>query len=44
VVVPVVLGNDRTMFEGIKDKVRLKLTNTRTFHDGTVVLCYAPAA
>src|SRR6266581_3639361 len=36
VVIPVVLGRGRTMFEGIKDKVNLKRTKTRTFRNGNV--------
>ena len=44
VVVPVVLGSGRTMFEGVKRTVPLKLTRTRTFGNGNVVLCYEPAA
>jgi len=42
VLIPVVLGKGRTMFEGIKDKLRLKLTKTRAFGNGNVLLCYAP--
>jgi dihydrofolate reductase len=41
---PVVLGKGRTMFDGIKEKVTLKLTNTRTFGNGNVLLCYGPMA
>ena len=44
VVNPVVLGQGRTMFEGIKEKLNLKLTKTRTFGNGKVFLCYAPMA
>jgi dihydrofolate reductase len=43
VVVPVVLGKGRTMFEGIKDKLTLKRTKTRAFGNGNVFLCYEPA-
>jgi dihydrofolate reductase len=42
VVIPVVLGKGRTMFDGIKEKLSLKLTNTRTFDNGNVLLCYKP--
>lgn len=42
VVVPVVLGKGRTMFEGIKEKVRLKRTKTRSFRNGNVFVCYEP--
>jgi dihydrofolate reductase len=42
VVVPVVLGDGRTMFEGIKGKLKLKLTKTRAFGNGNVYLCYEP--
>ncbi|MGH7613541.1 MAG: dihydrofolate reductase family protein [Gemmatimonadales bacterium] len=41
---PVVLGNGRTMFAGITDKLSLKRTKTRAFANGTVFLCYEPAA
>jgi dihydrofolate reductase len=44
VVVPVVLGKGRTLFEGVKEKVPLKLTKTRTFRNGNVLLCYEPMA
>jgi dihydrofolate reductase len=44
VVVPVILGKGRTMFEGIKEKLNLKLTKTRSFGNGNVVLWYEPAA
>lgn len=43
VVIPVVLGDGRTMFEGIPQQVPLKLTSTRTFGNGNVLLCYEPA-
>jgi dihydrofolate reductase len=42
VVNPVVLGAGRTMFDGIKEKLNLKLTNSRTFGNGNVLLCYQP--
>jgi dihydrofolate reductase len=41
---PVVLGQGRTMFEGIKEKLTLKLTRTRTFGNGNILLCYEPVA
>ena len=44
VVNPIVLGKGRTMFEGIKEKLTLKLTKTRTFGKGNILLCYEPAA
>lgn len=40
---PIVLGEGRTMFEGIKNKLNLKLTGTRTFKNGNVLLTYQPA-
>jgi len=30
------------MFEGIQEKLTLKLTKTRTFQNGKVFLCYEP--
>jgi dihydrofolate reductase len=44
VVDPVALGKGRTMFEGIKEKLPLKLKKTRTFGNGNVLLCYEPTA
>jgi len=41
---PIVLGNGRTMFEGVKEKLNLKLTKSRTFGNGTVFACYQPGA
>jgi dihydrofolate reductase len=40
VVVPVVLGKGRTMFEGIDDKMKLERTDSRTFKNGNVFLSY----
>jgi dihydrofolate reductase len=42
VVNPVVLGKGRTMFDGVKEKLNLKLTKTRAFGNGNVLLCYEP--
>jgi dihydrofolate reductase len=42
VVNPAVLGKGRTMFEGVNEKLNLKLTKTRTFKNGKVYLCYQP--
>ena len=40
VVSPLVLGNGRTLFEGVKKKLPMKLTKSRAFGNGNVVLCY----
>jgi len=42
VVNPVVLGRGRTMFDGVKEKLGLKLTKTRSFRNGNVYLGYQP--
>ena len=42
VVVPIVLGAGKTMFEGVKQKLPLKLTKARAFGNGNVLLCYEP--
>lgn len=42
VVHPLVLGKGRTMFDGVKEKLSLKLTKTRAFSNGNVLLCYEP--
>ena len=44
VVYPVVLGKGRTLFEGLQDQLSLKLTKTRAFKNGNVLLCYKPAS
>jgi dihydrofolate reductase len=44
VVNPIVLGKGRTPFDGIQEKLPLKLTKTRTFGNGSVLLCYEPMA
>ncbi len=43
VVNPIVVGKGRTMFEGVKDKLSLKLTRTRSFQNGSVLLSYERA-
>jgi dihydrofolate reductase len=40
VVHPIVLGEGKTMFEGIKQKLPLKMTKSRTFRNGNVLLRY----
>ncbi|HXU80759.1 MAG TPA: dihydrofolate reductase family protein [Polyangia bacterium] len=42
VLVPIVVGRGRTMFEGIEGKVNLKLKKSRPFKNGNVVLWYEP--
>ncbi|MFZ1888275.1 MAG: dihydrofolate reductase family protein [Candidatus Binataceae bacterium] len=44
VVVPIALGGGRTIFDGVTAKLSLKLTSSRTFRNGKVLLCYQPAA
>jgi dihydrofolate reductase len=44
VVDPIVLGKGRTMFEGVKEQLKLKLTKRRAFSNGNVFLSYEPAA
>lgn len=41
---PVVLGEGRTMFDGLKHSVGLKLTKNRIFPSGNAFLCYERAA
>lgn len=40
---PVVLGNGRTLFNGVRDKLNMKLLKTRPFKSGNILLYYAPA-
>ena len=44
VVNPIVLGKGRTLFDGVTQKLPLKLINTRAFGNGNVVLYYEPMA
>jgi len=44
VVIPVALGHGRMMFQGIAQKVPLRLIKTRAFINGNVLLCYEPRA
>jgi dihydrofolate reductase len=41
---PIVLGKGRTLFEGVKERIALKLIKTRAFGNGNVVLYYEPMA
>jgi dihydrofolate reductase len=41
---PIVVGGGRTMFEGVKRKLPMKLACSRAFGNGNVVLFYEPAA
>jgi dihydrofolate reductase len=41
---PIILGHGRTLFEGVKGKLNLKLTKSRTFGNGTVFACYQPGS
>lgn len=42
VIVPVILGGGRTLFEGVARRPRLKRTGCRAFGNGNVVLTYEP--
>ena len=39
---PVELGNGRSIFAGIRKNLSLEPTVTRTFKNGSVLLCYQP--
>jgi dihydrofolate reductase len=39
---PVVIGKGTPLFEGLKDKLNLKLTKSRNFANGNVLLTYIP--
>jgi dihydrofolate reductase len=43
VVCPIAIGSGRTLFEGVTEKLSLKLTKSRTFGNGNVYTCYEPA-
>ena len=42
VVVPVVLGSGRPLFEGISQSIKLKLLRSETYKNGVVFLAYEP--
>ena len=42
VVNPIILSKGRTMFDGVKEKLNLKLTKSRAFGNGNVFMCYEP--
>ena len=44
IVNPVVLGEGRTLFEGLNNKIKLKRTQSRTFENGNVLVTYEPVA
>jgi dihydrofolate reductase len=44
VVNPIILGQGRTLFEGVASRRPLKLIKSRSFFNGNVVLYYEPAA
>jgi dihydrofolate reductase len=44
VVSPLILGAGRTMFDGVKNNLKLNLTKTRSFGNGNVVSWYEPIA
>ena len=41
-VIPIVLGKGRTMFDGMTKTLRLKLTSSRAFKNGNVFIQYEP--
>jgi dihydrofolate reductase len=43
VVNPIVVGTGRTLFETVREPMRLRLKETRSFNNGNVVLWYEPA-
>ena len=42
VVIPVVIGKGRTMFDGVTARLGMTLTKSRVFRNGNVYLCYEP--
>jgi dihydrofolate reductase len=39
---PVVIGNGKTIFTGINEKLKLKLLKTKSFESGNVMIYYNP--
>jgi dihydrofolate reductase len=44
VVIPIALGEGRTLFDGLKKRLDLRLVRSRSFKIGNVLLCYEPAS
>jgi dihydrofolate reductase len=44
VINPLALGSGRSLFSSLTQRLDLKLTRSRTFNNGNVMLCYAPLA
>ena len=44
VVNPIALGQGRTLFAGMRDRLNLKLKSSRAFGNGNVFLCYEPVS
>jgi len=42
IVKPKVLGDGRTLFEGVKERLTFQLKKSRVFDNGNVLLCYEP--
>jgi len=40
---PVAIGHGRSLFENIGDQLSLRLTGSRSFRNGNVLLCYEPS-
>ena len=43
VVTPVAIGGGRTLFQGLKEPLPLKLAKSRAFANGNIALTYLPA-
>lgn len=41
---PILLGGGKSLFTGLKERVRLQLQTSTTFSSGNVLLCYRPVA
>jgi dihydrofolate reductase len=41
-VMPIVLGSGKPLFKGVKDRLHLKLVNSKAFRSGNVLLYYEP--
>jgi dihydrofolate reductase len=43
IVNPIVIGEGRTLFEGVREKLSLRRTGARTFSNGNVLVSYVPS-
>jgi dihydrofolate reductase len=44
IVIPVIMGNGTSLFEGVRQPINVELLRTKTYQNGAIVLTYGPQA